>query len=195
MKRVMREYGWVLMVIFFMVMIAVALKIVDEPEKIGAKENPFAIPQEVIDAAEECGEEFHICPELLEAIAWHESRYVPTAVNKYGTCFGLMQVKHSAHSGRMKKLGATDLFDLRSNMRVAADYLLELAEEYEDMGMVLMTYHGESDAVWKYENGILSDYAQGILDLTEELEYQHGKKEIEKVAHFGFELMWENGVG
>lgn len=70
----------------------------------------------------------------------------------------------------------TNLYAPAENMKVAADYLAELAERYDDIGMVLMVYNGDSRAkdYQKTGNG-LSDYANDILELSEQLEREHGK--------------------
>ena len=68
------------------------------------------------------------------------------------------------------------LYDPYGNMLVAADYLSELFEEYEDVGVVLMTYNGDSDAeAFSYCEAELSGYADDILTLSAELERAHGK--------------------
>ena len=72
----------------------------------------------------------------------------------------------------MQELGVTDLYDPEQNMEVAADYLQELFGRYEDVGTVLMVYHGESGAVSKIEP---SQYADEILTRSAELERIHGK--------------------
>ena len=66
----------------------------------------------------------------------------------------------------------TYLYDPKQNMEVAADYLQELFGRYEDVGTVLMVYHGESGAVSKIEP---SQYADEILTRSAELERIHGK--------------------
>lgn len=130
--------------------------------------------KEVEELAEQIGEEYDICPELLQAVAWYESRYQENA--EANGCMGLMQISECWHQERMEKLGVTDLYAPAENMKVAADYLAELAERYDDIGMVLMVYNGDSRAkdYQKTGNG-LSDYANDILELSEQLEREHGK--------------------
>lgn len=169
------NYGWLFLCAFFFLFLVVAYKIVDAPEQVGAEENPYNIPQAVVESAERWGDVYGISPEFLEAVAWAESRYNPNVSNSAGTCHGLMQIKYTAHSHRMNKLGVTSLFDLDGNMVVAADYFAELFEEYEDPALVLMLYHGEGDAQWKYDNGKMSSYASGVLEMSYELETLHGK--------------------
>lgn len=133
------------------------------------------IPTEITQYAEIIGNEFNICPELLEAIAFYESSYDPTVTN--GNCKGLMQVNPTVHKLRFEEAGWTtaDWSDAYKNLYVAGDYLAELFEQHEDVATVLMIYHGESNAVEKGKNGNLSSYAKKILKRSEELERAHGK--------------------
>lgn len=141
----------------------------------GSRTEAYAMSEaEVMELSEEIGAEYNICPELLTAIAYHESRYDETAENQ--GCFGLMQIASKWHKDRMESLGVTDLNDPEQNMLVAADYIHELCREYEDIGMVLMVYNGDSRAgeYWKSGEG-LSRYAESIVTMAEELERKNGK--------------------
>lgn len=128
------------------------------------------VPLEIKQLSEKIGQEYNICPELLQSMAWQESRFQPDAEN--AGCKGLMQINDKWHKERIARLGVTDIYNLEANMRVAADYLSELFKEYEDVGTVLMVYHGESGAVDKIE---LSYYADAVLTRSAELERIHGK--------------------
>ena len=132
------------------------------------------IPAAVQLAALKYGEEYNISPELLEAVAYAESRYDPAAEN--AGCMGLMQISTRWHTERMERLGVEDIFDLDGNMAVGADYLRELFDQYEDAAAVLMYYNGDAAAT-AYLNGEapISDYADGILTHAAELEARHGK--------------------
>lgn len=133
------------------------------------------IPTEITQYAEIIGNEFNICPELLEAIAFYESSYDPKVTN--GNCKGLMQVNPTVHKLRFEEAGwsTSDWDNAYINMYIAADYLSELFEKYEDAGIVLGIYHGESDAIEKGKSGRLSSYTKKILKRSEELERAHGK--------------------
>lgn len=125
------------------------------------------------DAQEACvkyGEEYGICPELLMAIIERESAGQADAEN--GGCKGLMQISDRWHKDRMERLEVTDIYDVDGNIHVGADYLAELFEKYEDVGIVLMVYHGERNAANKEK---LSSYAEGILNRSAELERSNGK--------------------
>lgn len=129
---------------------------------------------EVTGLTERIGAEYSLCPELLQAVAWKESHYDETA--EADGCIGLMQVSERWHSDRMAALGVTDLYDPESNIRVAADYLAELFDQYEDTGMVLMVYSGDSGAEAYAGSGEgLSGYAQEVMEHAFRLERQHGK--------------------
>lgn len=129
---------------------------------------------QVIEMSERIGAAYGLCPELLQAVAWHESSYREDAES--GGCSGLMQVAGCWHGDRMARLQVTDLYDPEGNMLVAADYLAELFAEYEDLGMVLMVYSGDSGAEGFAQGGYgLSAYAQEIMEHTCQLEREHGK--------------------
>lgn len=128
----------------------------------------------VIRFTEEIGSRYGICPELLQAITFYESSNDPK-VKSLGGDTGYMQVNPRWHKDRMDKLGVTDLTDGYSNILVGTDYLAELAEEYEDISLVLMKYNGDSKADKLYKQGEMSEYAEKILNLSAELERLHGK--------------------
>ena len=132
------------------------------------------ISEEVQAACIKYGEEYNICPELLMAMCEKESSGKADAKN--GSCKGVLQVNEKFHKERMKRLGVTDLYDIESNINVAADYLLELFEENGDIYLVLMKYNmGDATAERLYEQGIYSKYAISITERSEELERIHGQ--------------------
>ena len=110
-----------------------------------------SVPQEYREAAEAAGEAYGICPELLEAISYEESRFTNDAESPDGKYVGSMQISPSIHGERMERLGISDLKDPKGAMLVAADYLAELFEENEDVGAVLMHYGGSGKRIPQYE--------------------------------------------
>lgn len=128
------------------------------------------ISEEAQEICVKYGEEYGICPELLMAMIEKESSGRPDVEN--GGCKGLMQISDRWHRDRMERLGVTDIYDSDGNIHVGADYLAELFEKYEDVGVVLAVYHGEKNATTKTE---LSDYADWILTRSAELERMNGK--------------------
>lgn len=146
---------------------AVAADIVQSAEDVPSP--VIEVPEYIIRITEEVGQAYCISPELLQAIAWRESRFDPDAVNASGTCFGLMQVSTKWHGHRLGP--GEDIMDPAVNIRAAAEYLVELFERYKDPALVLMIYNGDSR--WKdYAAGrcSASGYAVEIMDMAEELE-------------------------
>lgn len=137
------------------------------------------VSETAIESCYEYGEQYDFRSELLIAIIEAESSGNPNAKN--GDCLGLMQVSEKWHTDRMESLGVSDLYDERGNILVATDYLYELFMQYGDLGMVLMTYNGDSSAkdYWN-GNGELSAYAKKIINRTEELENIIDKEREEK---------------
>ena len=128
----------------------------------------------LIEYTEEIGQQYGICPELLQAMAERESSLRIYATN--GTCKGLMQISEKWHQDRMERLGVTDIYDAYGNILLAADYLAELAEENDDLYYVLMRYNMKKSTAKKlYEAGEYTDYAVGIIERSAELEQLHGK--------------------
>lgn len=164
--------------VFFMLGVIIGLSVQSFRSEAAASYSDDEIPEEIIEYCEEIGSEYCICPELLEAIAWHESRFIPTVKNK--NCWGLCQVNVVIHAERIEKLGYTknDMLTAYANIKVAADYLAELYETYgDDNPVVLSLYSGAGwKAVNKYkEYGFLTDYVEDILTRSEAYERLHGK--------------------
>ena len=131
------------------------------------------ISDEYISYIENAASEYHLCPEMIEAIIEHESSGQANAIN--GSCKGLMQVNVPYHMERMHRLGVSNIYDPYSNIVVGCDYLAELFEEYDDIGTVLMVYNGSSNAIDRGEAGKYTDYAEKIIERSMELERLHNK--------------------
>ena len=136
-----------------------------------AKAEDTYLSADIVASCEKYGEEYGICPELLEAMIERESTGNQYAEN--GSCKGLMQISERWHKDRMEKLGITDIYDVDSNIHLGADYISELAETYGEVCLVLAIYHGESNALTNEERGIVSPYASSILERSAELEREH----------------------
>lgn len=132
------------------------------------------IPDDIEAAAERWGRRYNISPEFLEAVAWTESRFDPAAES--GGCVGLMQVAPRWHRDRMARLGLTeaDLWEVDGCMAIAADYLRELFDTYDDPFWVLMTYNGDSNASAYLNDGAApSEYALTVTELAAEYTQVH----------------------
>lgn len=122
-----------------------------------------------------------ISAEDLEAMCIQESRCNPDAFN--GVCRGIIQVAKKWHSDRMERLNVEDLSDPYGCVLVAADFLNELydiADTYAngDFAYVLMRYNMtiESANYW-YDQGVISEYAQNVIKMSNELKEAHGYEE------------------
>ena len=138
--------------------------------------NDPEIPDDVEQAAIQWGTAYGIAPELLEAVAFHESTYRAGARN--GGCCGLMQISARWHGDRMERLGMTeaDLWDANHNMHLAADYLRELFDRHESVDWALMTYNGDVRADSVLEGSAPSAYASGITAMAAELTEKHERE-------------------
>ena len=143
----------------------------EAPETPTAPPEPYNdpnIPDNVEEAARAAGAAYDLSPELLEAVAFHESRY------------SLMQIAAYWHEDRMERLGVTeaDLWKAGPSMMVAADFLDELIRRYDDLGTALMYYNGGGDHMAAYlERGELSWYASSVIEMAEQLRQEHDDAE------------------
>ena len=135
------------------------------------------IPDAIKGYCEEVGEIYDICPELLEAIAFYESRFIPDVKNN--NCWGMMQINIKIHEDRIFSLGYTneEMLDPYKSLIVAADILSDLYEIYEDDNpIVLMYYAGQQKAIPRYRKyGELTKYVKNVLTRSEKYERLHGK--------------------
>lgn len=129
-------------------------------------ENRIEVPTQIKLLCKKYGKKNNICPELLEAMIFKESCFIPEVVGS-GNCVGLMQVKPNFHRNRMQRLGVSDMYDAEENIAVGSDYLAELYAETGDIKVALMLYNGDSNARMPgYESG----YVKKILKISEALE-------------------------
>ena len=108
---------------------------------------------------ESISEEYHICPELIEAL-------IDTDPIKENT-IGPLHLIEDEQKDRMTELGVTDLSDPEGNIRVGCAYLLELFEEYGDTYPALAEFTGTDESN--------TEYLDSILDKSYELEQEHSK--------------------
>lgn len=142
------------------------------------------IPTEIIEITEIVGQKYEICPELLQAIIWQESRCIPTVKN--AACSGLMQinVSQSFNKNHIKEMAADKnltyaeaIFNAEINIEAGAQLLKYLFDNYgDDPAEILMRYNGDSTNLKRYKSGgDMSQYAADTLEISELLERAHGK--------------------
>ena len=114
-------------------------------------------------------EEHHIQPELVLAVIQQESQFNPEAIGDSGDSLGLMQIQPRWHSERMQQLGCDDLLDPYQNVIVGVDILAEkLAKGSTEWA--LMAYNGGNQYADALQGrGVVSEYAEAVIMLAEEL--------------------------
>lgn len=123
------------------------------------------------------GDMYDISPELLQAVAWAESRYKVRATS-HCNAKGICQIMKKWHKDRMKRLAVNDLYDPYGSVLLCADILDELSRgKYgNDIRFVLMAYNmGQSGAVKPYKSGKISTYATTVLEKMEEFQSKNSK--------------------
>ncbi|MGN1158228.1 MAG: transglycosylase SLT domain-containing protein [Agathobacter sp.] len=118
----------------------------------------------------EIGEEYHIAPELLIAIIERESGGDANAVNPVTGCMGPMQLHPAYADYYLEKAGCSDPFNPEHNIRAGCEILTEKFEQYIDLPLVLMKYHGESKAISRFKSGKYSKYCIEIMERMEEMQ-------------------------
>lgn len=164
----------------FLIIAGLSLAVLSQSITVAAKtqqsQSDDEVPELIKGYCEEVGEIYDICPELLEAIAFYESRFIPDVKNN--NCWGMMQINVEIHEDRILSLGfdKKDMLDPLKSIVVAADILSELYETYEDGPIVLMYYAGQQEAIPGYlKNGKTTKYVTNVLDRSEMYERLHGK--------------------
>ena len=123
------------------------------------------------------GNMYDISPELLQAVAWVESRYAVEAISRCNAK-GLCQIITKWHGPRMKRLGVGDIYDPYGNVLVCADIIDELSQHKygDDIRYVLMAYnkgqYGENGANALYKKGITTGYVTDVLAKEQEFKNQ-----------------------
>lgn len=86
------------------------------------------VPQIVVDTALRYG----VRPELALSIAWRESRYIPSAVNKVSGASGVMGLMPEA----VQILGVADPLDPKESIDAGIRFLAGLISRYGEEGAV-----------------------------------------------------------
>jgi len=180
-KRIKKDAETVRKMLFYFLLIGgLSLAVFSQPITVAAKtqqsQSDDEVPELIKGYCEEVGEIYGICPELLEAIAFYESRFIPDVKNN--NCWGMMQINVEIHEDRILSLGFSkkDMLDPLKSLVVAADILEELYETYEDGPIVLMYYAGQQKAIPGYiRTGKSTKYVTDVLDRSEMYERLHGK--------------------
>lgn len=135
--------------------------------------SPTYINSEYVDYCQEIGYGYDIDYWLLVALIEHESSGRPDVLDYVtGTHIGLMQLSISQFGG-----DGINLTDPYTNIMLGTRYLASLNDKVDNIGIALMQYHGESDALTKP----LSGYAKGIINRAEELKMCNIDRNVKKI--------------
>lgn len=151
--------------------LSIVLALMIHPMSVSAQE--VEIPEDYESYLIEVCNTYNICPEFVEALIWYESGWKPDV--KVGSFVGLGMIHEGYAKERMERLGVSDLTNAYQNMIVTVDLLSEFFEEYEEPCKVLDRYNGQLHSDAWYEKGNMTRYSKKILELSEELEREHGK--------------------
>jgi len=134
------------------------------------------VPDNIRYECEAAGSAFQVCPELLEAIAWKESRFNVNATASNGKNIGIMQIHKGVHADRLAVYGM-DNYDIHAQVWAAAGLIRDLADKYSvegepaDAGTIIAAYHGENNPMKE----TTSAYTDAVLEVSAALERAHGK--------------------
>ena len=150
---------------------AALLGVLFAASKVSAAEEPVVITEEVDFWADYYGGRYDIDPAVIKAMAWHESRCIPSAQSEDKKCKGILQINPNCHRERMDRLNARNVFDVGQNVHTGTDYLWELlSEEGGKIEPALARYNGQSErAVEDARNGKPGRYIKKILETAEEI--------------------------
>lgn len=114
---------------------------------------------------------YDIDPAVVISVIARESSFRPGVMGDGGESYGLMQIKKKWHKARMERLGVTDLLDPYQNVTVGIDLLAELLRYKDNLEWALMCYNGGySYADKRIKSGNISDYAKGVISMSNSLE-------------------------
>lgn len=143
---------------------------VKEPEPIPVFNEYPNLTIDIYNAVMDASEIYpSIKPELIFAIIYEESRYIPDVVSS-ANCVGLMQISPKWHTNRAIKLCGikADLFDIRTNIIVGFDILYELQESYSIEEALMIYNMGFKKARENMDNNTLTTYASNIIQRSEQ---------------------------
>lgn len=112
----------------------------------------------------------NIDPALVMAVIGVESNYNADAIGDNGRSYGLMQVQTEWHQDRIERLKTTDMLNPYDNVTVGIDILAEKISKDKGIEWALMAYNGgNSHADMMQQTGQLSEYAETVIKLWQEL--------------------------
>lgn len=140
--------------------------------RVAANNSDTYIDKQYVRYCEEIGNEYSICPEILEALIETESGGNPTATSNAGAV-GLCQI-----IPKYSKYTEAELYQPKTSIKACAELLVDYCEEYGDMDISLVAYNcGEYSKTFKnaLNTGNMTRYSNKIMKRAYVLEDIHGK--------------------
>lgn len=132
---------------------------IDTPE-VYAKPLPDPVPVAELEAEDyitKVAKQYGLDPSVVKALIEEESGWCSSAEGDGGNSIGLMQIQERWHRERMKKLGVTNLYDPKQNVKVGCDILSDLYDKYGNYEDALSAYNsGNPEDGKAYAERILS---------------------------------------
>lgn len=112
---------------------------INEPQNLGEPKTVAEL--EVGDHIERTAKRYGLDPRIIKALIEEESGWISSAEGDDGKSVGLMQIQERWHKARMQRLGVTDLYDPKQNVKVGCDILAELLGKYGNYKDALSVYN------------------------------------------------------
>ena len=121
--------------------IATAIEFPGINDKTEKKEPVTVAELENKDHIEQISRKYRLDSRIVKALIEEESGWLETAEGDGGESIGLMQIQERWHRERMQRLGVTDLYDPKQNVKVGCDILAELLGKYGNYKDALSVYN------------------------------------------------------
>lgn len=112
---------------------------INEPQNLGEPKTVAEL--EVEDHIERTAKRYGLDSRIIKALIEEESGWLSSAEGDDGESIGLMQIQERWHKARMQRLGVTDLYDPKQNVKVGCDILAELLGKYGNYKDALSVYN------------------------------------------------------
>lgn len=128
---------------------------------LAVKAFPHPVPQYLAQIITDAARAYDVDPNLVAAVAFHESRFNPRGVSPIGAT-GLMQLMPST----ARALGVRDAFDPRDNVFGGTKYLKKQLDRFNgDVDSALASYNAGYQNVKKNGPGVAAQYVSTIRSL------------------------------
>lgn len=112
---------------------------INEPQNLGEPKTVAELENE--NHIEQTSRQYGLDSRVVKALIEEESGWLETAEGDGGNSIGLMQIQERWHKDRMQRLGVTDLYDPKQNVKVGCDILAELLGKYGNYKDALSVYN------------------------------------------------------